>query len=133
MSRTYLLDTHVMLWLLVEPDTVVAATRDVLTDPGNTLLVSAASAMEVATKTRHGKLPEGYAALVQGWPQRVDDLRASELPISSRHALLAGSLAWEHRDPFDRFLVAQAIIENATLVTRDAELIAFTQIATLPA
>lgn len=133
MSRTYLLDTHVVLWLLVEPDTVDPTTRSALADPANSLVVSAASAMEVATKTRLGKLPAPYAALVQAWEQRVLDLRATELPISAQHAVLAGSLTWEHRDPFDRFLAAQAIIENVTLVTRDAELTAFAQVATVPA
>lgn len=133
MSRSYLVDTHVVLWLLTEPDSVDPSTRDVLADPANGLVVSAASAMEVATKTRLGRLPPAYAALVQSWEQRVRDLRATELAITAQHAVLAGSLAWEHRDPFDRFLAAQAIIENVTLVTRDAELTAFSQVATLPA
>ncbi|NTW42154.1 MAG: type II toxin-antitoxin system VapC family toxin [Cellulomonadaceae bacterium] len=133
MSRTYLLDTHVVLWLLAEPETVDPTTRAALADPVNSLVVSAASAMEVATKTRLGKLPAQYAALVQAWGQRVRDLRATELPISAQHAILAGSLTWEHRDPFDRLLAAQAIIENVTLVTRDADLTAFAQVATIPA
>lgn len=133
MSRTYLLDTHVVLWLLAEPDTVDPTTRAALADPASTLVVSAASAMEVATKTRLGRLPAEYAALVQAWEQRVRDLRAIELPITGQHAVLAGSLVWDHRDPFDRFLAAQAIIENVTLVTRDAELTAFAQVATVPA
>jgi len=131
--RTYLLDTHVVLWLLAEPDTIHAATRDTLANPDNSIVVSAASAMEVSTKVRLGKLPTEFAALVQAWEKRVRDLRATELPISSAHATLAGSLTWDHRDPFDRFLAAQAIIENVTLVTRDAELTAFAEVATLHA
>lgn len=133
MSRTYLLDTHVVLWLLAEPETVDPTTRATLADPASSLVVSAASAMEVATKVRLGKLPAPYTALVQAWDQRVRDLRATELPISAQHAVLAGSLSWEHRDPFDRLLAAQAIIENVTLVTRDTELTAFAQVGTIPA
>ena len=133
MSRAYLLDTHVVLWLLAEPETVNEATRAVLADPANGLVVSAASAMEVATKVRLGKLPAQFAALVQAWDQRVRDLGATELPITAQHAVLAGSLTWEHRDPFDRFLAAQAIIENVTLVTRDVVLTAFPEVATLRA
>ena len=132
-SRAYLLDTHVVLWLLAEPDTVDPTARALLADPAHSLVVSAASAMEVATKVRLGTLPVEYTALVQAWEQRVRDLRATELPISAQHAVLAGSLAWDHRDPFDRFLAAQAIIENVTLVTRDAALTAFPQVATIPA
>jgi len=131
--RTYLLDTHVVLWLLAEPDSIDASTRETLANPENSLAVSAASAMEVATKVRLGKLPSPYAALAQAWGARVLDLRARELAITSEHAILAGSLTWEHRDPFDRFLAAQAIIENVTLVTRDSALEEFSEVATLRA
>lgn len=133
MSRSYLLDTHVVLWLLADPGALDPSTRAVLADPAHALIVSAASAMEVATKTRLGKLPAPYSALVQSWDQRVRDLRATELAITAQHAVLAGSLTWTHRDPFDRLLAAQATIENVTLVTRDTELVAFTQIASLRA
>jgi PIN domain nuclease of toxin-antitoxin system len=118
---SFLLDTHVFLWLLGTPELVPAALRDDLAQPENQLLVSAASAMEVATKVRLGKL-EPARHLVSTWSARVQDLRAVELPISVQHALLAGSLDWAHRDPFDRLLVAQGLVENVTLVSSDSEM-----------
>lgn len=117
----YLLDTHVFLWLLGTPELVPDALRDDLAQPDNDLLVSAVSAMEVATKVRLGKL-QPARHLVATWSARVQDLRASELPVSTEHALLAGSLEWTHRDPFDRLLVAQGLVENVTLVTSDSQL-----------
>lgn len=114
----HLLDTHVLLWLLADPASVPDSCRRVLADRDNRLLVSAASALEVATKVRLGKLhaPE----LVSSWPHRIAEIGASDLPITVDHALNAGSLDWAHRDPFDRLLVAQAIQEAAVLVTVDS-------------
>lgn len=120
MGVSYLLDTHVFLWLLGSPTLVPEALRADLADPKSTLLVSAVSAMEVATKVRLRKLDAGH--LVATWSARVRDLRAEELPLSTAHALLAGSMTWAHRDPFDRLLVAQAAVENLTLVTSDSAL-----------
>ena len=119
MGVTYLLDTHVLLWLLGEPRRVPAPLAEELADPDIRLWVSAASAMEVATKLRIGKLPQAQG-LVARWLDHIDDLDADELPITPRHALLAGTLAWDHRDPFDRLLAAQAILENVPLITSDA-------------
>jgi PIN domain nuclease of toxin-antitoxin system len=121
----FLLDTHVFLWLLGTPQLLPDALRDDLADPDNELLVSAVSAMEVATKVRLGKL-EPARHLVATWSARVQDLRAGELPISTEHALLAGSLDRAHRDPFDRLLVAQGLVENVTLVTSDRQMSAIT-------
>ena len=120
---TYLLDTHVLLWLLGQPDRISPAVLEELGDRRNRLLVSAASAMEVATKARLSRLP-GAEGLVTSWERRIEELGAQELPISSAHALHAGEMAWEHRDPFDRLLVAQALAENTVLVTVDREILA---------
>lgn len=125
MGVRFLLDTHVFLWLLGTPELVPAEVRKDLASPGNELLVSAVSAMEVATKVRLGKL-ETARHLVPTWSARVQDLRAQELPVSTEHALLAGSLDWSHRDPFDRLLVAQGLVENVTLVTDDEQIRAVT-------
>ncbi len=120
MGVTYLLDTHVLLWLHAEVGRVPAQVRDLLADRANRLVVSAVSALEVATKLRLGKL--SAPGLVESWGRRTDDIGAESLPISAEHALLAGGMDWAHRDPFDRLLVAQATIEGMTLVTVDAAL-----------
>lgn len=125
MGVNYLLDTHVLLWLLSKPDRVPEHVRTELADPMNKLVVSAASALEVSTKVRLGKLEA--PGLVDSWAARVQGMGADTLTISAEHALLAGRLSWEHRDPFDRLLVAQAILEGLSLVTVDSA------IATLPA
>lgn len=119
MGVTYLLDTHALLWLLGDSSRLPEALLDELADPDVHLWVSAASAMEIATKARIGKLPEGEP-LIATWADRLAEIDVQETSITSRHALLAGSLSWHHRDPFDRFLAAQAIIEGIPLVTNDA-------------
>lgn len=115
MGVTYLLDTHVLLWLLGDVDRVPTTVRQELGDRDHVLLVSAVSAMEVATKTRLGKLPE--VGLLGAWSRRISDIGARELALTTEHALTAGGMGWAHRDPFDRLLVAQAIHEGATFVT----------------
>lgn len=125
MGVRYLLDTHVFLWLLGAPELVPERLRDELAQPESELLVSAVSALEVATKVRLGKL-DSARHLVATWSARVQDLRAVELPVSTEHALLAGSLDWPHRDPFDRLLVAQALVENLTVVSSDHQISAVT-------
>ena len=125
MGVSFLLDTHVFLWLLGTAELVPEPLRNDLASADNELLVSAVSAMEVATKVRLGKL-DAARHLVPTWSARVQDLRARELPVTSEHALLAGSLEWPHRDPFDRLLVAQGLVENVTLVTSDKQIGAVT-------
>jgi PIN domain nuclease of toxin-antitoxin system len=93
-------------------------------------LASAASAWEISTKQRLGKLP-GADALVEGYPRHLSTLGVERLPVSEEHALLAGKLDWAHRDPFDRMLAAQAMIESATLVTMDPSFTALSGLATL--
>lgn len=118
MGVTYLLDTHVLLWLCCDPSRIAAARLAELGDPENRLLVSAASAMEIATKTRLGRLEIGRV-LVATWDAKLGEIAAEALPISIAHALLAGSMQWAHRDPFDRLLVAQALTEGIPLVSVD--------------
>lgn len=122
MSTSYLLDTHVLLWLLARPDRVPDDVRHRLADPANALLVSAASALEISTKVRIGKLPAPDLPTTLG--RRVADLGAETLSVTLEHGLLAGSMRWDHRDPFDRLLVAQATLEELVLVTVDATMAA---------
>lgn len=102
----------------------VGRRRGGLDDPANTALVSAASAWEVATKHRIGKLPEG-AAIAMAFAQTVRELRFEALPITIEHALAAGAFDVDHRDPFDRMLAAQSAIEGAVIVTLDSAFASF--------
>jgi PIN domain nuclease of toxin-antitoxin system len=113
-----LLDTHVLLWSVSDPDRIAAAARAAIEDPSHTRLISAASAWEIATKHALGKLPlrESPEAFLL---RASADLVADNLAITARHAILSASLPNHHRDPFDRLLVAQALVEGATLVTAD--------------
>ncbi len=109
-----LLDTHVLLWWLAEPERLSTQSRDVLADGGNVVFISAATIWEAAIKERLGKL-DGASHLAA----QVRGQNMTELPISFRHAAAAAALPPHHRDPFDRMLVAQAQCESLTFVTRD--------------
>lgn len=115
---TYLLDTHALVWALTEPEALGPAAVAAISDSASELLVSAVSGWEIATKHRLGKLPRAEAVL-DALPTHLARLGASVLPVSLEHALLAGSMEWEHRDPFDRMLAAQAILEAIPLITTD--------------
>ena len=121
MGVKHLVDTHVLLWLLSAPDRIPEAVLATLADRSNALMVSTASALEISTKVRLGKLDA--AELSTTLPGRLTGIGADVLPITLEHAMLAGSLSWAHRDPFDRLLVAQTTVEDATLVTVDAALV----------
>jgi PIN domain nuclease of toxin-antitoxin system len=116
-TESYLLDTHVLLWLLGDPDRIPETVRAELADRANALFVSATSALEISTKVRIGRLDA--PALPTTLSRRMADLGATALPVTVEHALLAGSMRWDHRDPFDRLLVAQATLEELVLVTVD--------------
>ena len=116
-----LLDTHTLLWLVSTPSDVDAAALAVLTDPNTSLWVTAVSAWEIAIKTRLGRL-DGEA-LLSAWTDIIADMSTGELPIESSDAILAGRLPWDHKDPFDRVVVAQALRRNLTIATRDTKII----------
>lgn len=119
MGVTYLLDTHCLLWFAAEPSRISCDVLGQLIDPANTVVVSAVSAFEIATTSRLGKLPWGEA-LTKAWPLRLAEMGIGELPLTAAHGIYAGELAWNHRDPFDRLLLAQAVLENMTLVSTDS-------------
>jgi len=129
MELSVLLDTHVLLWAFASPDRLSLPARALLEDPRTDVLVSAASAWEIATKYRLGKLP-GAERIVTGYAAHLITLRARELPVVSAHALTAGLFAVEHRDPFDRILAAQAIVEGVSLVTADPLMAVFPGLVT---
>lgn len=121
-DQVVLLDTNVMLALSVQPGEINTEVRESLVKLTTRLFVSAASAWEIAIKTRGGRLPGGER-LVESWTQSLSDLRVDPLDIDCEDAIRAGGLPWEHRDPFDRMLVAQALRYNYPLATRDARII----------
>jgi PIN domain nuclease of toxin-antitoxin system len=113
-----LLDTHVLLWAVLEPHKLSPQLRETLEDSRHELLVSAASAWEIATKWRLGKLPHA-ASVVHNYHQAIHGLAATELAISGEAALRAGLWPVDHRDPFDRILAAQAALQELVLATTD--------------
>ena len=115
---TYLLDTHVMRWALTDPTRLGPTARDVIANRSSRLVVSAVSAWEISTKHRLGKLPQADV-LLGGYGKHLDRLGAIRLSVTEDHALLAGRLDWNHRDPFDRMLAAQAMIESLVIITSD--------------
>lgn len=116
-----LLDTHTLLWLASKPSTLDKTALEILSDPENSVSVTAASAWEISIKTRLGRL-DGEA-LLSVWTDMIAAMSITELPIDSADAILAGRLPWDHRDPFDRVIVAQAMRRNLTIATRDAKII----------
>lgn len=114
-----LVDTHALLWWLFDDPRLPKAARAAIADPGNDVLVSAASAWEISTKRRIGKLPEAGDV-----PDRLAAYVAkagfTPLAVTLDHGLAAGALDGDHRDPFDRMLAAQALAEQVPLVSGDA-------------
>jgi len=114
----YLLDTHALLWWLFDDPQLSVRARAILADREYEVLVSSASAWEIATKHRLGRLGSAAPLIADftGWVRRAG---FGELPMASSHALRAGGWATAHRDPFDRMLAAQCVIDNLRLVSRD--------------
>lgn len=111
-----LLDTHVVLWWLTDDPTLAAGIKERL-DHEPDIYVSPATIWEVAVKQSIGKLN-----MPTDLPERIRDSGFRHLHITAEHGIVAGRLPLIHRDPFDRMLIAQAQVEQLTLVTRDAEI-----------
>lgn len=114
-----LLDTHALLWWLAGDARLSPAARVAIETPASAVLVSAASAWEIATKHRIGKLP-GAAAVALDLGDCIAGQGFTALPISFADATRAGGLAGPHRDPFDRMLIAQALGADLMLVSNEA-------------
>jgi PIN domain nuclease of toxin-antitoxin system len=108
------LDTHVFIWWDDENPSLAGELRDAIADPANEIYVSAASVWEIAIKRRRGKL-----AFDRGIKESVARNGFLPLPITPDHAEHAGGLPPHHRDPFDRMLIAQAVLEKMALGTQD--------------
>lgn len=116
-----LLDTHAFLWWVSDDPRLSRRARRIIADSSNQVFFSAASAWEIAIKTALGRL------MVASDPQQfvAEQMRMNgfePLPIDLRHALHVGSLPPHHGDPFDRMLIAQAAIEECTILSADAEI-----------
>jgi len=118
-----LLDTHALLWALVSPDELSKHARALITDQETEVLVSAASAWEIATKSRLGKLDQARRVFTN-YADHLRTLSASEVSITGAHALLAGGFDVPHRDPFDRMIAAQSMTLGVPVVSND---VAFAQ------
>lgn len=116
-----LLDTHALLWWWTNDAQLSTAARDAIADGSNEILVSAASAWEIGTKFRLGKLPLAREAVTR-YQELISADGFAHLPMTHFHALRAAAFASEHRDPFDRMIAAQAHCESATVITRDVAL-----------
>ena len=116
-----LLDTHALIWATMSSRLVSGAAARILQDERNEMLVSAASAWEIATKVRLGKLPEAER-LERAFFEVIEIAGYTLLPISVADGLRAGRLTGEHRDPFDRMIAAQAIAEDLLDLSSDTKL-----------
>ena len=127
MTARYLLDTHVLLWWLADPDRLSPRAREAIQSGSNEVFVSAAAIWEMAIKRTLGRLD---------FPGNLDEVLRKErirvLAITLPHALAVGELPLHHQDPFDRMQIAQARREGLDVVTRDRQFDAY-EIDVLPA
>jgi PIN domain nuclease of toxin-antitoxin system len=124
-----LLDTHVLLWALAEPERLEGPVRLMIEDSANEMLFSAASIWEIAIKAQIGRLNFPIDAVDVFESARESGF--AELPVFSSAAARVRHLPMYHRDPFDRLLIAQAISEPATLFTADAILAKYSSLVTV--
>lgn len=113
-----ILDTHALLWWLFDDERLSLTARDAIAKPCHRIWISAASAWEIATKTRLGKLPEAGDVALR-LPHYLRHARFLELGVTIEHGIRAGSLPGPHRDPFDRMLIAQSLSTRYPLITTD--------------
>jgi PIN domain nuclease of toxin-antitoxin system len=121
--KAILLDTHSLLWWLDNDDRLSRRAREAIQNPITQVLVSVGSLWEIGIKQRLGKLKASN--LVNNFQKELDDAGFVELPISGVHAIRAAILPINHRDPFDRLLIAQAEIEDVPIVSRDSQFDAY--------
>lgn len=125
-----LLDTQIFFWVVHPRHAVPPSIAHALAAEHADVVVSAISAYEVGFKAMTGRFAAA-AALAANWSDAVTRLGATALAVTTHHALAAGSLDWEHRDPFDRVIAAQALAEDLTLVTSDRALLSYPPLRTL--
>jgi PIN domain nuclease of toxin-antitoxin system len=116
-----LLDTHTLIWATLKPNRLSRGASAAIADPRTEVLVSAASAWEIATKVRLGKMPESEP-LERRFFEALDEAGYVLLSIDAETALRAGRLLGNHRDPFDRILAAHAVALDIPIISNDAKL-----------
>lgn len=119
-----LLDTHTLLWATLSPSDLSPKAARITADESNVILVSAASAWEIATKVRIGRLP-GAEKFEKEFLDVMEDTGYTMTPIDAAVALRAGRFLAEHRDPFDRVLAAQALADDIPILSSDMKLDSF--------
>jgi PIN domain nuclease of toxin-antitoxin system len=112
-----LLDTHLLLWAAGKPGRLSPDARKLMKDAGNELIFSAASLWEIAIKRGLGR--DDFQVDPRLFRRGLLDNGYSELPIGSEHAVAIDGLPLLHKDPFDRMLIAQALVEGIILLTMD--------------
>jgi len=119
-----LLDTHVFLWLVSDHPNLSTTAKEIFLDDSNELLLSAVTGFEIAVKHGLGKLKlsEPPAIFIR---RRIDNNNLVELAVTMEHATHLQNLPLHHRDPFDRLLIAQSMVEGIPLLTADRQLSAY--------
>jgi PIN domain nuclease of toxin-antitoxin system len=123
----YLIDSHVYVWLLNDPSQISASTLDEIAAEDSVLYVSYVSLWELSLKSLKGGLVYSVEDIVGS----VGSVGARELELKTSHMIAQTKINMEHRDPFDRLICAQALVEDLILVTADVELLKLTSIKTL--
>lgn len=116
-----ILDTHAFLWWIADDPQLSTKARDIIANADNEVFLSAASGWEIAIKARLGRLvlPDRPDRFI---PDQLARNRIESLPVEMSHALRVGNLPEIHRDPFDRIIIAQAMIEKMSILTKDKEI-----------
>jgi len=119
-----LIDTHIFIWLQIKLNKISAQRMQILKSPNNTLFLSLASVWEMQLKIQNGKFsfPKPLPDIIEE-QQIINNLQI--LPITAEHIYELENLLFHHKDPFDRLLIAQAVVENYTIVTDDSNFSAY--------
>lgn len=119
--KSVLLDTHVVLWMIAEPQKFGRKAQQLLESPAVQLRLSTASLFEIAVKYSLKKLalPQAPATYL---PRHLDQMGIVDLAVDRYHSFRVAQLPWHHRDPFDRLILAQSIVEKLPLITADEQL-----------
>jgi PIN domain nuclease of toxin-antitoxin system len=117
-GKSFLLDTHALIWWLTDTDRLPEAVSRTILDAGNTIYVSPVNALEITTKFRIGKLPI-LGHIIENLEEQIKVSRFDVLDLTFKDGLVAGQLDYANRDPFDRLLIAQAMNQGVILISNE--------------